>query len=526
MNYRYVIKLIGLLFLLLSGILIALGASFWAYASLRGIDIDRAAVMALSLSSLLGGIAGGTAWVLTRRAPATLGRRDALLLVASTWILGAGFAALPFWGWALFSDDAGPQHPFHRFVDCYFEAMSGLTTTGATVLTNIEAIPQSLALWRAFTQWLGGLGIVVIFVALLPTLGLGAKRLFHIETPGPTPEGLQPQIRQTARVLLLIYLTLTLAEILALLVAGLSLFDAVCHTFTTVATAGFSTRSASIGAYENRAMEVIVIVFMVLGGVNFSLYFAVVRGKFKNLLRDRELRTYLALLLVGSTVVALCLLREPITTTAAAEEAQKLGTTAQLLEGSAGAAVRYGVFNVVAIGTTTGYATADTNKWPFPAKAVLVIMMFIGGCAGSTAGGIKVIRVWIAFKVMLSQIEHVFHPRVVRTVRVGNTIIDDDLKLATVSYLLGIVILFAIGSWIVMVLEQVFGQGCDYTTAATASLACLCTIGPGLGDVGAIGNYEWMTASSKVVLTILMALGRLEVFAIIVLFNPRFWRGD
>ena len=525
MNYRYVIKQLGLLFLLLSGILIALAASYWAYASLREIHIDGAAVKAISLSSLLGGIGGGTAWVLARRAAATVGRRDALLLVASAWILGAGFAALPFWGWALFSDDAGPQHPFHRFIDCYFEAMSGLTTTGATVLTNIEAIPKSLLLWRAFTQWLGGLGIVVIFVAVLPTLGFGAKRLFHVETPGPTPEGLQPQIRQTARVLLLIYLTLTLAEILALLVARLSLFDAVCHTFTTVATAGFSTRNASIGAYNSRAVEIIVIVFMVLAGVNFSLYFAMIRRKFKNLLRDRELRTYLALLLVGSTVVALCLLREPITTTASAKEAQKLGTTAQTLE-AAGPAVRYGVFNVVAIGTTTGYATADTNKWPFPAKAVLVIMMFIGGCAGSTAGGIKVIRVWIAFKVMLSEIEHVFRPKVVRIVRVGNAIIDDDLKLATVSYLLGIVVLFAIGSWIIMVLEQVFGQGCDYTTAATASLACLCTIGPGLGDVGAIGNYGWMTASSKVVLTILMALGRLEVFAIIVLFSPRFWRGD
>ncbi len=234
---------------------------------------------------------------------------------------------------------------------------------------------------------------------------------------------------------------------------------------------------------------------------------------FKNPLRDPELRTYLGLLLVGSAMVTLWLLGHPITT-----------TTGETSDGSLGSAIRYGVFNVVAIGTTTGYATADTSTWPFPAKAVLVIMMFIGGSAGSTAGGLKVIRVWVAFKVMLSEIEHVFRPNVVRTVRVGRQIVNDDLKLATVSYLLGIVVLFAIGSWIVMVLEQSFGQGCDYTTAASASLACLCTIGPGLGDVGAMGNYGGMTPYTKIVLTVLMALGRLEVFAIIVLFTPGFWR--
>jgi trk system potassium uptake protein TrkH len=515
MNFRLVVNQLGLLLLVLSGALLFLALFYFISRSLVGHDVNPHARMALFISGVAGAVAGGGLRFSTRKSSGHLGRRDALLLVAASWLVGAAFAALPYFLWSHLHFDDTTAHPFRSFADCYFEAMSGLTTTGATVLTDIEAIPHSLLMWRAFTQWLGGLGIVVIFVAVLPTVGLGAKRLFFVEAPGPSPEGLQPHIRQTARVLLTIYLALTVAEILALLVAGLTVFDAICHTFTTVATAGFSTQNASIGGYQSRAVEIIVLVFMVLGGVNFSLYFAVVRGKFKNPLRDPELRTYLGLLLVGSTVVTLWLLGHPITT-----------TTGESTDGSLASAVRYGVFNVVAIGTTTGYATADTNAWPFPAKAVLVVMMFIGGSAGSTAGGIKVIRVWVAFKVMLSEIEHVFRPKVVRTVRVGNTIIHDDLKLATVSYLLGIVVLFAIGSWIVMVLEQFFGQGCNYTTAASASLACLCTIGPGLAQVGAIENYGWMSASSKVVLTILMVLGRLEVFAIIVLFNPRFWRGD
>ncbi|MCH6551496.1 MAG: TrkH family potassium uptake protein [Planctomycetes bacterium] len=513
MNFRFVINQLGLLLLVLSGGLLSLALFYFIWTSVVGHDVNPHARLALFISGVLGALVSGGAWFGTRKGSGQLGRREALLLVAAAWLIGAAFAALPYFLWAQLHFDDATAHPFRSFADCYFEAMSGLTTTGATVLTDIEAIPPSLLLWRAFTQWLGGLGIVVMFVAVLPTVGLGGKRLFLVEAPGPTTEGLQPHIRQTARVLLGIYLALTAAQILALLVAGLTVFDSICHTFTTVATAGFSTQNASVGGYQSQAVEIIVGVFMVLGAVNFGLYFALVRGKFKNPLRDPELRTYLGLLLVGSAMVTLLLVGHPITT-----------TTGQTTDGSLGSAIRYGVFNVVAIGTTTGYATADTNTWPLPAKAVLVIMMFIGGSAGSTAGGLKVIRVWIAFKVMLSEIEHVFRPNVVRTVRVGNTIIHDDLKLATVSYLLGIVVLFAIGSLIVMVLEQSFGQGCDYPTAASASLACLCTIGPGLARVGAIENYGWMTPSTKIVLAVLMALGRLEVFAIIVLFTPRFWR--
>jgi trk system potassium uptake protein TrkH len=522
MNLRYVLKQLGLLLLVLSAVLVGVAAVFFLGEAVLKHEISRTAMQAMFFTGLIGTVAGGGAWLFTRKTEQQIGRRAALLLVAVSWLGGAAFAGLPFLLWAyLPGTDAPEGHPFRSFVNCYFEAMSGLTTTGATILAgdpatgwDIEAVPRSLMLWRAFTQWLGGLGIVVLFVAVLPSLGVGGKRLFQVEAPGPAPEGLQPQIRQTARVLLYIYLALTGAEILALWAARMPFFDAVCHTFTTLATGGFSTRNASTGAFDSVAVDILVIFFMVLAGVNFSLYFALIRRRFDKVLRDPELRTYLVLLTAGSLVVVLSLLGTSITT-----------TTGETLPASAGPAIRHGISTTVSIATTTGYCTADFNGWPFLAKAVLIGLMFIGGSAGSTAGGFKVIRLWVAIKVMLSEIEHVFRPSVVRPVRVGKSIIDDQLKLGTVSYVLGFVLLFALGSVAVMLLEQLNpGSTCDYTTAASASVASLCTIGPGLGKVGAIENYGWMTDASKMVLCLLMALGRLEVFALVVLVSPYFWR--
>jgi trk system potassium uptake protein TrkH len=522
MNLRYVLKQFGLLLLVLSMILMGVAAVFFVGQAALKHGVSHAAMLALLDTGLIGILVGGGAWLLSRRTAPHLGRREALLLVAVSWLAGAAFAGLPFFLWAqLPGSDAPAGHPFRSFVNCYFEAMSGLTTTGATILAgdpatgwDIEAVPRSLLLWRAFTQWLGGLGIVVLFVAVLPSLGVGGKRLFQVEAPGPAPEGLQPQISQTARVLLYIYLTLTGAEILALWLARMPFYDAVCHTFTTLATGGFSTRNASTGAFDSVAIDVIVIFFMVLAGANFGLYYALIRRRFGRVLRDAELRTYLVLLAAGSLVIVLSLLGTSVTT-----------TTGEAESAAAGPALRHGIFTTVSIATTTGYCSADFNRWSFAAKAVLVGLMFIGGSAGSTAGGFKVIRLWVAIKVMLSEVERVFRPSVVRPVRLGKSVVDDQLKLATVSYVLGFVLLFVLGSVAVMLLEQLNpGASCDYTTAASASVASLCTIGPGLGQVGAIENYGWMTASSKMVLCALMALGRLEVFALVVLLSPRFWR--
>ena len=520
MNWRFVINQLGLLSLLLSGAMVVVGLAGLGFEWYSAERIDFDATFALLGTICVSVLVGGFLWLRTRGAGKHVGRREALLLVGVSWLIGAAVAGLPYFLWAHWHCGPAEQHPFLNPVNCYFEAMSGLTTTGATVLggaASIESLPQSLLLWRAFTQWLGGLGIVVLFVAVLPTLGVGGRRLFRVEAPGPAPEGLRPHIRETATTLWLIYFILTAVEIVALKLAGMSFFDSLCHTFTTVATAGFSPKDASLGHYASPAIHTIVIIFMVLAGVNFGLYYQLSRKRFRQVLQDTELRVYLGLLLVGTAIVTLSLINSPITLT----------KDLTVLEPSVASAIHHGVFTAVSIQTTTGFVTSDFNLWPFAAQAVLVLAMFIGGSAGSTAGGLKVIRIWVALKVMLAEIERVFRPQVVRPLRLGNSVVDDELKLATVAYILGLVVLFIFGAGAVMLLEQWTGNGtCDFTTAAVSSIACLFNIGPGLGHVGAIENYEWLSNGSKMVLTLLMALGRLEVFAIIVLVIPRFWRAD
>lgn len=516
MSFRFVFKQVGLLAALLGATLLAI-AAFSGTLVLAGDQGERWALRALLLSAAGVLAAAAALWSFARRAPPDLGRREAMLLVAASWLLGAACAGLPYLLWAhLAGAEAG--HPFRDPASCYFEAMSGLTTTGASVLGagySIEEIPRSLLLWRSLTQWIGGLGIVVLFVAVLPSLGAGGKRLFRIEAPGHAQEGIQPQVRQTARVLLSIYLVLTAVEFAALMIAGMSAYDSLCHTFGTISTGGFSTRNASVGAYESLPIDWIVTVFMVAGAINFSLYFALARRKFATVLGDAELRTYLIILGAASLVVAVSLVGRPLELTTGATEPASIAD-----------AIRHGAFNTVSISTTTGFCTADYNDWPFLAQAMLVLLMFIGGSAGSTSGGIKVIRLWIALKILLAEIEQAFRPQVVRPVRLGNHVISAEVKLETLAHILLFVLLFAAGSAAVMLLEQWLGDGSDYTTAASASVACLSNVGPGLGRVGAVGDYGWMTPWSKVVLSVLMALGRLELFAIIALVHVRFWRED
>lgn len=523
MNIRLVIKLLGLVLVVLAASmalseLVVLLLRLIGEAP-RGAVAEEHARTGLIVAATLGLLVGGAMWLLTRRTEANLGRREALLLVAASWLLGAALSAVPFLLWATFSAASPDEHPFRNFVNCYFEAMSGLTTTGATVLTDIEAVPPSLLFWRALTHWLGGLGIVLLFVAVLPSLGVGGKRLFRVEAPGPEPEGVRPHMHDTARVLWFIYLGLTVAQLLLLkLVGSMSFYDAFCHTFATLATGGFSTENASVGAYNRLAVDTIIIVFMVLAGANFGLYFQLIRRRFKSVLGDIELRVYVIVLALATLLVI-------IAVSASGGETILL-TTGEDVPATAGNTIRQGVFTTVSIQTTTGFCTADFEAWPLLAKAVLVLLMFVGGCAGSTAGGIKIIRIWIVFKVMLSELERAFRPNVVRPVRIGGTVVDSEMRLAALAYVLGIIVLFVIGAGLIMLFEQVFGTGTDFATAGSASVATLCTIGPGLANVGATDNYAWFSMPAKGVMCVLMTLGRLEVFAIIVLFSPRFWRGD
>ena len=521
MSYRYIIRQLGILMIVLSASILT-AAAWSAWQCSQGETSEWSAMLALLYTVAVGVVLALICWMISRGGDDFLGRREALLLVALSWLLGAALSALPYWlwsnahlvpGWAS-EDLATGSHPFASFASCYFEAMSGLTTTGASVLTDIERLPHGLLLWRAMTHWLGGLGIVVLFVAVLPTLGVGGKKLFQVEAPGPTSQGVRPRIVETARILWMIYVGMTVAEIVALRLFGMGWFESVCHTFATLATGGFSTRNASVGAFDSVAIEVTMIVFMVLAGTNFGVYYQIFRRRFENVWRDPELRLYLGVMAVGSILVVANLMGQPIVTTSGQTVAAP--TTAE--------AVRYGVFQVVSIQTTTGYGTSDFNQWNFLAKAVLIGLMFVGASAGSTGGGIKVIRCLIAAKVMIAEIQRVFRPNVVRTIRVGRMTVDPEMRLGTLVYVLGIVVLCLIGAILLMLLEP--DGSIDFTTAATASAATLNNIGPGLSLVGATENYGWFSPFSKLVMSLLMVLGRLEVYAILVLFVPRFWRSE
>ena len=512
MNYHLIIRQLGLLVLGLSVVLLCI----WLWSAIA-LGFSNSGPTALLWSGGIAGALGALFFLLgkarsNQQGTGAMGRRDALLLVSSSWFVGAMVSSLPFLLWARMG--AEENHPFQSFINCFFEAMSGLTTTGATILTDISTLPAPLLFWRAMIQWLGGLGIVVLFVAVLPNLGVGGKKLFRVEAPGPEPEGVRPHIRETARVLWVIYLCLTLVEIVAYKFAGLQWFDAGCHALTTLATGGFSTQNASIGGYDSRLVSIITIIFMVLAGANFGLYYAAVRGKLKVIWSDPEFRLYMFLLVGGSTVVIFSLLGsgQPLAMSNGGLEA---ATTSEV--------ITQGVFTVVSQQTTTGFATSDFDTWPFVAKGVLLMLMFVGGCAGSTGGGIKVIRIWVAMKVLMSELERAFRPNVVRPLKVGKSTIDPELKLATVAYVLGVIVLFTIGAGALMVFES-GNPDCDITTAATAAIATICTVGPGLAKVGAIENYAWFTDASKLLLCVLMAIGRLEIFAVLVLISPRFWR--
>jgi trk system potassium uptake protein TrkH len=525
MNYRFVVNQLGLLLVVLSAVLCVVGLwqmvdqAFWVEQQEQSVTAT-ASMKALLFSAAIGLLVGTSMWAFGYRSRnANIGRREAILLVAISWIIGATLSAMPLWLWTMLDQNISPMHPFQEFVNCYFEAMSGLTTTGASVLgsqpNDIESLPRGLLLWRSVMHWLGGLGIIVLFVAVLPSVGVGGKRLFQIEAAGPSTGGVRPRIKEMARALWILYLILTGLQIAALLCCGLSMFDATCHALATISTGGFSTHNASIGsfAYGNgTAVNIVMICFMVLGGVNFGLYGRWKRGGAQAIWRDVELRAYVAMIVVGSIVVigALMMAEAPIHL-----------TTGQTVEPSVARSVEHGLFAVASVQTTTGFGTADYNVWPFVSKSVLVAMMFIGGCAGSTAGGIKVVRVWLAFRMIYGQLEKVIRPNVIRPVKMGGKPIDTELKIAALVYVIGIIFLALLGSFLVMLFE--LGR-CDFVTAASASIASLFSIGPGLGAVGPVENYGWMSSASKLLLSMWMLLGRLEVLPVLALLVPRFWK--
>ena len=459
------------------------------------------------------------------------GIREGFAIVTFGWMLSAFFGAIPLAVYFLSETGAtGGAAVVRAVTDAYFEIMSGFTTTGATILTNIEIVPRSILFWRSLTQWLGGMGIITLVLAILPAFGIASYQMFRGEIPGPEAKRLKPRLAQTAKILWGTYAVLTFLEIIFLKAGGMTLFDAVCHSFGTMATGGFSTRKASIGSYQSAYIEWVILVFMFFAGMNFIIHYRVLFTRKLDLIRtNQEFHFYTAVIVIAIIFSTLVLStrgiaseeqignsfrNEPLSVQAlqqkvVAEEA-KLSTF--------WSTVRHAAFQVTSITTTTGYCTADFDVWPNVIRYMLVILMFFGGCAGSTGGGIKMVRIMVVIKAAWREIKTTIQPRIIAPIKIEGKLIDEK-QVANIS---GFVALFG-ASFLVFSLIMSFYID-DFTTAITTVAATMCNIGPGLSGIGATENYAWIPVSGKWVLILCMLLGRLEIYTVIIALSPISWR--
>jgi trk system potassium uptake protein TrkH len=441
------------------------------------------------VGALAAAVPGALLWRFNPRPSRDLTQREALLLVCAIWVGSAAFGGLPFY--------LSPH--FASFTDAFFEAASGFTTTGATVLPRVEVLPPPVQFWRHFTHWLGGMGIVLLGIAILPLVGHGGAQLYRAEFSGARSEKLKPRLAETAAALWRIYAALTLLEIVALQLAGMSLFEAACHTFSTLGTGGFSTRTASVAAFDSLPIEIIIVVFMLLSGMSFIQHYrAWVEGRPRSVLADGELVGYLAIAAAATLVIGLVLTR-----------------TADLVWP---AALRQASFQVVSIMTTTGFVTADFEVWhPLP-QVILLVLMFVGGCTGSTAGGFKVARVLPLGKVVHREFKRMVERRGVFAVRLGGQPVREE----AIQGLLSLVHLALLVNFAAVV--ALAALGVDLVTAISGVAATMFNVGPGLGAVGPSEHYGHLPALAKWVLSGCMIAGRLEFYTLLVVVTPAFWR--
>lgn len=439
-------------------------------------------------ATLVTAVLAGLCFFVGRRRGATIFTADALVTVAATWILFGLLGALPF----TFAGVAD-------FTDAWFESISGFTTTGASIFAAPSQLSAGLLFWRALTHWFGGLGIVLLYLALFPQIGAGARHLFTHESTGPITDTLKPRLRQTARTLWRVYAALTVANIVGLWLCGMDLFDAVCHAFATLATGGFSTQDGSIGQYHSLSIELVTVLFMILAGVNFSLYARAARTRTLSVFsRDTEFRTYVVFLVLAVMIITVAL----------------LGTVYE----DRWHAFRSALFQTVSYHTCTGFATDDANRYPAVAQILLILVTFLGGSAGSTAGGLKTARIIILAKVVFREVYKTFRPNAVLAIKMSGNPVDNDTIRTIGSFLTLAVATYAVGALVLAAL------GLDAGTALSAPAACLWNVGPGLSVVGSMGNYATLPSAGKWLLSALMLLGRLEFFTFLVVFSPRFWK--
>ena len=413
--------------------------------------------------------------------------REGFVSVGLIWLVTGVVGGLPFY----FSGY------FESFVDCIFETCSGFTTTGATILVDIEALPRGILFWRSFTHWLGGMGVLVLATAILPSLGVPSHYLTQAESPGPVFSKLVPKQSQTSKILYTIYFAMTSLEVVLLKLAGMPLYDAFIHAFSTAGTGGFSNRNASVGAYGSPVIDMIIAVFALLFSVNFSVYFLVLHRRLKEALKSDELRFFLGVVAAATVVITLDLL--PI--------------YQNTLE-----SLRYAFFQVASIISTTGFATADYVLWPQLSRLVLVLLMFCGACAGSTGGAIKCSRVLLLLKCIRREIRQVVHPRSVNVVKLDGRVVDED-SLRSVQLFFAAYLFIALGATLLVSVDNF-----SFGTTFTAVVSCIGNVGPGLELVGPMGNYSAFSGFSKLVLSLCMLIGRLEVLPVLVLFSRNAWK--
>ncbi len=434
----------------------------------------------------LAGLTGSLLWLVKPRTKEIFAR-EGFAIVALSWVAMSLVGALPF----------VLSHDIPNYIDAVFETVSGFTTTGASILVNVETMSRGCLFWRSFTHWIGGMGVLVFMLAVLPMSGEYSMHIMRAEVPGPTVGKLVPRARKTAMILYLIYVAMTLVEVVLLLCGGMDFFDALLHAFATAGTGGFSTRAESVGAFHSAYIDIVIGVFMVLFGINFNLYFFAITGKIKAALRNQELWCFLGIVTFSTVTIA---------------------ANIRHIYGGFFPSLRYSFFQVSSIISTTGFATANFDLWPEYSRSLLVLIMFIGACAGSTGGGIKVSRFLILFQSAHDEIGRLLRPRSVRRARMdGRPVNEKTVHCTLVFFMLYLVITFC--SMLIVSLD-----GFDFTTSFTGVVACISNVGPGLSLVGPVGNYAMFSWFSKIILSLCMLLGRLEIYPVLILFSSSLWK--
>ncbi len=433
-------------------------------------------------------VSGSIPWLITRKERGKeLRSNDGYLLVTLGWLLMSFFGSLPY-----VLSGAIPTYP-----DAFFESMSGFTTTGATILVDIEAVPRGILFWRSMTQWIGGMGIIVMAVAILPILGIGGMQLFQSEAPGISPDKLKPRIRDTAKRLWVIYIVLTIAETGLLMAGGMSFYDAINHSLTTMATGGFSTKNTSVAFYDSAYIHYVITIFMLLAGTNFTLNYFMLKGSFKKVWQNEEFRFYIIFVVIISVIVTIGIY--------------------SVSEVDLETSFRQAVFQVVSVVSTTGFITADYTSWTPFIMLVFFLLMFTGASAGSTAGGVKIVRHVILIKNSILEMKRQIHPSAVIPVRYNGKAVTQSITFNVLAFFVIYINVFALGTMIMTLL------GVDFMTSLGAVATSLGNIGPGIGSVGPVDNFGHIPAGAKWFLSFIMLLGRLELFTVLLLFTPYFW---